>query len=243
MGCLGDQMSRIPLVAARRAAPLVVVGLWGVLGLAGGTAGAAVGTGATTTFTTSTSSHSTFTRVDLAPVQANQTRVTAVLGGVIVFDETVGDAPGSGAVLALEEEATSKLQAAGAGAISGPTLVESHQVADTAYLGDQVTGTPQTTTTTSAIGPQTILVGEEGSQSFFVPAGTVNFNTNTHTETLVNQTYQATVTDVTHVQLNAVAPHALAFTGSSDTGWLLAAGMLSLAIGVALQLASRTRLR
>jgi len=46
-------------------------------------------------------------------------------------------------------------------------------------------GEPQTVTTTSAIGPQTILIGEEGSQSFFVPAGTVNFNTNTHTEFLV----------------------------------------------------------
>ncbi len=38
---------------------------------------------------------------------------------------------------------------------------------------------------TSAIGPQTIWIGEEGSQSFFVPAGTINFNTNTHTEFLV----------------------------------------------------------
>jgi hypothetical protein len=37
-------------------------------------------------------------------------------------------------------------------------------------------------TTTTTIGPATILIGENQSQTYFVPAGTQNINTNTHTE-------------------------------------------------------------
>lgn len=37
--------------------------------------------------------------------------------------------------------------------------------------------------TTVSLGPGTIFIGPDQSQTFFVAAGTTNFNTNTHTET------------------------------------------------------------
>ena len=45
--------------------------------------------------------------------------------------------------------------------------------------------TETSVTVTEAIGPTTILIGEDQSVPFFVPAGTDNLNTNTHTETFV----------------------------------------------------------
>ena len=42
-----------------------------------------------------------------------------------------------------------------------------------------------TVTTTSAIGPQTILIGEDQTVPFFVAAGMSNVNVNVHTETFV----------------------------------------------------------
>lgn len=39
--------------------------------------------------------------------------------------------------------------------------------------------------TTQSLGPGTIFIGENQSETFFVAAGTTNFNTNTHTETFV----------------------------------------------------------
>ena len=48
-------------------------------------------------------------------------------------------------------------------------------------VGTSRTETSVTTTTT--IGPATIFVGEDQSVPFFVAAGTLNINTNTHTET------------------------------------------------------------
>ena len=45
--------------------------------------------------------------------------------------------------------------------------------------------TETTVTTSSTFGPATILIGEDQSVVFFVVAGTINVNTNTHTETFV----------------------------------------------------------
>ena len=45
--------------------------------------------------------------------------------------------------------------------------------------------TEESLTLTEAIGPTTILIGEDQSQTFFVPAGFTNINANTHTETFV----------------------------------------------------------
>ena len=55
----------------------------------------------------------------------------------------------------------------------------------------QFIGVTTSVTNSTAIGPGTILVGACMSQSFFVPAGTLNLNTNTHTEYFVNCLAQA----------------------------------------------------
>ena len=179
-------MRRKPKAAAL--APLVLSALvWAAV-----PAAAAVGDGgATTTFTTSTSSHTTVTET-IVEVEEYSTRVTAVLDGVIVYDQTVAAAPGSSEVQALEAQA--------AAALSGPgcTITARGATGSRGSTGSTSVDTAAdpsvavTTTTTSAIGPQTILVGENGGQSFFVAEGTVNFNTNTHTETFVLRTTTTT---------------------------------------------------
>ncbi|MFN8018847.1 MAG: hypothetical protein U0P45_12080 [Acidimicrobiales bacterium] len=57
--------------------------------------------------------------------------------------------------------------------------------------------TQESVTTDKSIGPATILIGEDQSVTYFVPAGTTNLNTNTHTETFVHTTYQTVCDDVT----------------------------------------------
>jgi hypothetical protein len=42
-----------------------------------------------------------------------------------------------------------------------------------------------TITSTTTFGPATILIGEDQSETFFVEAGTINVNTNTHTATFL----------------------------------------------------------
>ena len=45
--------------------------------------------------------------------------------------------------------------------------------------------TETSATTTATLGPTTIFIGDDQTVTFFVAAGTTNFNTNTHTETFV----------------------------------------------------------
>jgi hypothetical protein len=71
----------------------------------------------------------------------------------------------------------------GTSTVTTTTSTTHHTTHSTA--ADCVAHTETSTITTSTIGPATILVGEDQSQTFFVAAGTVNFNTNTHTETFV----------------------------------------------------------
>ena len=192
----------------------VLLGLPGVFGGLLGTAGAVVGFGTgpggggNTTFTTSTTHHTTYTRVDLPDVQAYQTTVLAYLHGTgggasLVFQQTVPTSIGSPGGQGAVAQAASALQAAGAGSIPGPALVASATSAHTDFLGNQVNHIDQTVTTTQTFGPATILIGDDQSQTFFVAAGTENFNTNTHYETFVDQRYQRTNTLSQTYQLDA----------------------------------------
>ena len=68
-------------------------------------------------------------------------------------------------------------------------------VASTAQsLGDQFNHDEQTITTSLTSGPDTIFVGTDQASTFFVCAGTVNTNTNTHTEHFIDQLFQTTQT-------------------------------------------------
>jgi hypothetical protein len=176
-----------------------------VVGVAGAAVGFSPGPGASnsTTFTTSTTHHTTYTRVDLPTIQAYQTTVRAGLGASLVFEQTVAFAPGSAEVQATEAQASAALQAAGAGPITGPTPVAQFTTCNTAHLGDQLNHTEATVTTTASLGPGTILIGDDQSQTFFVQAGTTNYNTNTHTETFTDQIYQQTCTTSAFLLLTA----------------------------------------
>lgn len=186
-------------------------GLWGGLVLAAlvalwhwtpGPVCGAVGGGSntTTTFTTSTTHHTTYTRVDLEDLQADRTRIIAELDELpaipIVYDQTFSDSPSSATVQAGILAAKAALEAAAAPrtvTFIGPTFVASAVNSNTVHTGDVLDHTTQTVSTTTSFGPGTILIGDDQSQTFFVQAGTININTNTHTESFVNQLYQTTV--------------------------------------------------
>ncbi len=56
----------------------------------------------------------------------------------------------------------------------------------TSALSIQLDHTETSVTTTTAIGPGTIMIGPDQSQTFFVAPGTTNINTNTHTQSFFN---------------------------------------------------------
>lgn len=164
------------------------------------------------TTTTSTTHHDTHTRVDIADAQAYQTRVLgfvfwtdSVFHSAFVFDQTVPNAPSSPEVDTLFNQAfaadTAALNAVTLPAgctnvlVEAPRLVASSDDRAAAVpVGTQFNHSETSVTTTTAIGPATILIGEDQSQTFFVAAGTVNVNTNTHTENFIDDLFQATAT-------------------------------------------------
>lgn len=177
--------------------------------------------GILTTFTTSTTSHTTFTRVDLPTIQAYLTQVTSATDdGVTTYNQTFLSSPGSAEVSAAFAQAQLALTSAlfvesntppndGHGAIvtSSPALVASSQTSETVFVGNQLDHTQTSTTTTTTLGPATIFIGPDQSLAFSVVAGTQNINTDTHTESFVNQLYQTTVTtSSTYLQTGTFVP-------------------------------------
>ena len=158
---------------------------------------AGAGPGGTTTATTSTTRHTTVTE-QTVEAEEHQTRVTAVLDGVVVFDQTVNAAPGSPEVHALEAQAVAAVTGPGC-AITGQGATGSRGSTGSTVT-DQVTHTETSVTSTTTFGPGTILIGEDQSQTFFVADGTANVNTNTHTETFVTRTTTTTYLNTQHRQ-------------------------------------------
>ena len=78
-----------------------------------------------TTFTVSNTTSNHYTDVDDPPVDVHDTRVTAVLDGVIVFDQTTPHPVGSPEVDALLADAANTLATMGGGPPTGPVTVSS----------------------------------------------------------------------------------------------------------------------
>lgn len=190
---------------------VLAVALCGVL-TQGAQAAVGGGGGSTSTFTSSTTHHDTHTRVDLANIHTYQTRVLGYIydnlgNDAWVFDKTTGDppnAPGNNEVNTLFNQAEAAIRAAAHNqhvmpgrcaslTIHDPALTASSSSSSTVKVGEQLTRTETSVTTSTTFGPATILIGEDQSQTFFVAAGTVNFNTNTHTENFINDLYQTTI--------------------------------------------------
>jgi hypothetical protein len=190
---------------ARRFSVIVCIGMVLLLGTTFRPAEAAAATQCSRSnsclVTTSTTEHVSLGHVDLPPTDAYQTRVTGIL---FVFDRRTGlsstyftyDAafsvpPDSAEVTAAFVAATSSVsstltgyaQAAGAvvqsASYSLPLLLGSNVSTNTVHRLQ--TARTQTVTITETEGPATIFIGRDKSQSFFVPAGYVDQNTNTDT--------------------------------------------------------------
>ena len=166
--------------------------------------------GILTTFTTSTTSHTTFTRVDLPAIQAYETQVTSATDdgfGFTAYNDILPAPPDSDEVnaafasaqdalrQALEVESRTRPTAAVAPSRSHlPRSCQVRKRPRPCLLVSQPDHIQTTTTTTTTIGPATAYVGPDQSQAFSVVAGTQNINTDTHTESFINQLYQTTVT-------------------------------------------------
>ncbi len=189
---------RLPLLKGALAA----FGIW--WGLAAGDAHAGTGGGGSqTTFTTSTTHHSTFTRKDL-PTESLETFLTRLTGHIdggpnlvdFSFDKPFAD-PVVQAAIDTVKNNLSAFTAPDPLSFTGPNPLSSMRSligSQTDFLGNPLNHTEQTVTTTSSFGPGTILIGDDQSQTFFVAAGTENFNTNTHTESFFDQLFQTTDT-------------------------------------------------
>lgn len=166
------------------------------------------GGGPTNTFTTSTTEHETHTAVTGPASESSRTRVTAALDGAIIHDETVTGGPTSAAVTAALARARSALEARGIApaSVTGPATVSNSRDVQSTQVTSVLDRIETAVTTTLTFGPGVILIGPNQSQTFFVPAGTVNFNTNTHTEYFYNDVTTQTIVNNAHLQLSGTTP-------------------------------------
>ncbi len=157
--------------------------------------------GVLTTFTTSISSHTTHVRVDLTQ-HLFSTRVIGIAtdphdGMPVEYDQTLSVPPASQEVQAAFEAAAAAVRTFMEGVvttgqilISSPVLLSSSETSQTTFTGEQLDHTEVTTTTTTTP----------------MADGTVNVNTDTHTETFVDDVYETTITDLaTYVITGSVA--------------------------------------
>ncbi len=189
----------------------------------------AVGGGgeSTTTTTTSTTHHQTHTTVNGPDINTYVTRVIGMLDSVLIFDVTVAGDADDPATLAAYADATAALQSAGGGPVTGPALTASSQSNATAQTGEVCTHEEYSVTTTTTFGPAVILIGEDQSETFFVPAGTVNVNTNTHTESFIDDIFQTTMTHSATYALSAAVPTPTATATATATSTTVAEATLT----------------
>ncbi len=148
---------------------------------------AAVGGGVVnTTFTTSTSHHETH-----VPLTVDQRTSSGVIQNVLNGGDRIqlGFSPGTSLASPRVQAA---LQAALRALPPFPQGASLQLLSRTPGSGGssskttQFVGTNTSVTTTTTFGPATILIGPDQSQTFFVAAGTLNINTNTHTQSFFN---------------------------------------------------------
>ena len=208
--------------------------------LAFSSAWAAVGGGGntTTTTTTSTTSGTTFTdQFQTERVDTFLTRITArINGGVTVYDQSFNVAFGQPAVTAAIAAAQAALNAAVEPdpTIVGPTLISSTELlidTDTDLVSQLLNHIETSVTTTTTFGPATILVGEDQSVPFIVDAGTLNINTNTHTQSFFDRLFLTTDTYLTSQTYELVGyPQQVAAVPEPGTLGLIGLGLAGMAL-------------
>ena len=210
----------------------------GLLLAAATPAQAAVGGGSgNTTSTTSTTHHDTFTdQFQTERVDTFLTRIVGRIdGGATVYDQSFNLAFGDPVVQAAVAAAQAAINAAvnPDPPIAGPTLISSTelQIDTTTDLVSQLLSSMETTiTTTLALGPATILIGEDQSVEFFVAPGTTNVNINTHTESVYDRLFVTTNTYLTTQTYELVGyPQPVAGVPEPGTLGLVGLGLAGLA--------------
>lgn len=155
----------------------------------------------TINYTVSTKTYTTTTPVQTVTntVQTYSTEIQGTLNGNIVYDQTLSAAFSDPSVQAALISARAAITSAGGSNISGPSLIANStaQVSSTTDTTYTTTGTNVTTATTQYIGPQTIQVGDNQSQTFILCAGQMDFDTLTTTQVLQTQTNTVTNTMLT----------------------------------------------
>jgi hypothetical protein len=153
--------------------------------------------------TSSSTESTTRTRVDLANVDQEETRIVATSDGAVVFDQTVAGAVGSPAGVAAVDEARATL--ASACAVAGPDVSGEETGSTTNQVGEEPNGSTDTVTVEETIGPATVFIGPNKSEPFVLLPGELNININIHTEFFVDQLFQTTVTRRTTYTLTGTA--------------------------------------
>jgi len=153
--------------------------------------------------------------------------IAQMAGGPVLFDETFNAAYSDPAVQAAVALAVADLTGAGAASYAGPT--------ETSFLQTLVDSSSATTTnvvatgvfvaTTEYSGPQTIMVGDNQSQSFTLLAGQEDFDTLVTTD--VTNLLTTTVTDT---YLDSSVYNLLGEVPEPNAGWLLGVGAVALAL-------------
>ena len=164
---------------------------------------AAVGGGGTNTTTYTTSTRTLTHTNNIAVNQRVDTFSVELIGrmqgGATLYDQTFNVAYADPAVQAAIGVLNGALTGSGATTILGPDLLSSYIAlfSSLAQIGNPVTtATNISATTTMYIGPQTIMVGNNQSQSFSIVAGGIDYDT-----LLTTDVYQDVTTTTTDTYL------------------------------------------
>jgi len=152
----------------------------------------------TTTYTTSTRNiyDTSYAAVSQQVNTFSVELIASLQGGATVYDQTFNVAYADPAVQAAITTAQAALTASGAASFNGPTLLtgSTSLVGSVSQIGAPVdTGTDVSFATTLYIGPQTIMVGDNQSQIFSIPAGSQDYDT--LVTSLIHQLITTTTTD------------------------------------------------
>lgn len=156
----------------------------------------------TTTYTTSTKNIYDIS-TETVNQQINQYSIELIArmsGGSALFDQTFNVAYSDPTVQAAIVSAENVLTGAGAVSFTGPTLTSNstNLTGETSNTVLNTLGTDVSYATTTYIGPQTIMVGDDQYLSFTIPAGGIDFDT-----LITSVIHQAQITTITDTYLTS----------------------------------------
>ena len=187
----------------------------------------------TTTYTTSTKTiyEDTYNPLSLT-VDEYSTEILALLNGSIIYDQTFALAFSDPTVQAAVQAAEALLAADNA-TFGAPVLTSASTAlasSVTANSAPVTTGTDVSFTTTMYIGPQTIMVGDNQSQSFTIVPGGIDYDTLVTSD--VHQSIDVVTTNTYLTtqfwQIDGVTAPVSSVPDASSTGLMLGGSLVAL---------------